>query len=698
MKKLIFLFSSLIIAFTAHANELLFYYPINYSERSDLFIKLAYPIDDAFIIYENEKIYFKERGILLKNISDKISFELGQTSLNQDYLISDEALLWQNDFSENILIDKDLYKAISSWSTKEDQNIPFSSYLRSLRSQRTIHEEEILSFIQQFYKNKAVYNEKNSFEDNLNLNFKKDVETGVISPCGCGFVLNHFASAAPLNTNVLPYQNGYTYLNTTGSLSSMVAVGDNFQSSSPKWHTWSTKEKGPAHSMFLRSYDEWGQFKYQWSTLGYDNTSPNSPSPNYAYNSFQFVCVGYDTELPKDCDCTKTFCSVYEYNNFLKVIAHRLKPTAKVSAAAEELAVITLSNKAGVQLIDANRDMLLTQCKGIFNFDFLQNFFNLGKEIVEVVIEVNDTTNGAAINDIPAAIDNIGSALIDLVRTPPILVTGDCEDKILEASLLRNFKCFELKANDPTTITLQSYTFLGVSGERKWDNYAIAKSDFRIQSFVLQGSNENYAHCCSDKLGVHLYANMGGPVSDQDHNTNTNGSYNLMGPWDNYNPVGYIPVIPVNANRGYFSLDIENRECAPIFPTKSLENESWFSSIANFTSPSKESLLKNFDDEEIQVEDLHLANSIINFQLFPNPSSGLLNLSISGLELGRDLKIKIYNTLGSEVATVYEGKSDATELQFKWSNTNSNLPNGMYFVSITENNVIISTKSFIFKN
>ncbi|MEZ4978997.1 MAG: T9SS type A sorting domain-containing protein [Chitinophagales bacterium] len=700
MKNILFLCSSLIIAFTAQANELLFFYPINYTESSELFIKLAYPIEDAFILYENEKIYFEEKGILLKNIPEKISFELGQTSNMQDYKLVEETLVWQNDLSENILMDKALYKAISSWSIKENQDVPLSSYLKSLVANKQIHEAEILSFAQQFYKNKVAYDAQYSFEDKLDLIFKKDIETGELSPCGCGFILNHFASVAPLNYSASTLLNGYNYLNTSGTLSTMLAVNENFQSTSPKWHTWYTKEKGPAHDMFLRSYDEWGQFKYQWSTLGYDNNNPPyNPSPNYAYNSFQFMCVGYDTELPKDCDCTKTFCSVYEYNNFLKVLAHRLKPTAKVSAAAEELAVLTLTNKSGVHLIDANRDMLLTQCKGSFNFDFLQNFLDLGKEIVQVVIEVNDTTNGSAINDIPAAIDNIGSALIDLVRTPPILVTGDCEDKMLEASLLRNFKCFELKANDPTTITLQSYTFLGVSGERKWDNYAIARSDFRLQSFVLQGSNENYDHCCSDKFGVHLYANMGGPISEHDHNTNTQGAYNLMGPWDNYTPVGYLPTIPINANRGYYSLDLEGKECAPIHPAKKLEAENWFSNIANFTSPSKESILRNFEEEEnLKLEDIHFANSIIELQLFPNPSSGNINLSISGLQPGRNLKIKIYNALGSEVASIFEGQNVDTEMKLNWTNTNSKLPNGMYFVSITENNVIISTKSFIFKN
>ena len=67
LKKLFLILLSL-ISF-AQANELVYFYPIEYEEQTDLYIKLAYPIDNAFIQYNNHAYYFMDNGILIPDIS-----------------------------------------------------------------------------------------------------------------------------------------------------------------------------------------------------------------------------------------------------------------------------------------------------------------------------------------------------------------------------------------------------------------------------------------------------------------------------------------------------------------------------------------------------------------------------------------------------------------------------------------------------
>jgi hypothetical protein len=312
-----------------------------------------------------------------------------------------------------------------------------------------------------------------------------------------------------------------------------------------------------------------------------------------------------------------------------------------------------------------------------------------------VIANVQDTTNGPPISNIPGAISDIGEALINLFQTPPILTTGNCENIQVKTALLRDFECFELRANDPTTITLQSFTFLGVAGSRKWDNYATAKSDFKLQSFVLSGSIENTEYCCSDKLGQHLYASMGGPVGETTHNNNATGAYYLFGPWDDFIQIGYAPVIPMNANRGYFSYNDKRTDCAPIKP-KSMQD------MSGLFSESFDEIIIFTNDEvaETEIDDSNIRSSLstsisnITLDLYPNPTHDYLNIALKDLNLNAKIDLSIYNTLGQLVETIYEGQVSETSKNMTWSN--NEIPNGTYHLVLRENNILIFGKAFVF--
>jgi hypothetical protein len=692
MKNLVLILSTLLMTLSTMANEVIFFYPISYEEQSDLFIKLAEPIEGAFLRLNAQKYYFQNSGVLLENFPQKksLSFELGQTINGEDYPLLDEAITYAFTPSTTIIIDAVLYKKLTAWSTSLNQTLPLNTYLTALLNEEKIAPEEILSFTQQFYHYKATISTKAAMETNIQAFFNSEKSSGPDEGCNCNFVLNHYSSVSPLKQGAGTYGNGYNFLNNGNTLSEIIPNTTDFDSNSPKWHRWYAREKGPAHDLFLRTYDSGSQFSYEWSTTGLNNTGSLAPSPSYAYNTFQFMCVEQEFDLPNDCGCTKKFCTLYEYNNFLKVIAHRLKPLSNVSSTAEELAIVTLHNNAGVKVIDANRNVAYTECKGNFNFEFLQNIFDLAGAVVNVVIDLQDNTNGPPINNIPDAISDVGAALIDLFKTPPILVTGECEDVYMKTALLRDFECFELKANDPTTLTLQSFTFLGVSGDKKWDNYAIARSDFRLQSIVLTSSVEGTDYCCSDKLGQHLYANMGGPVSETTHNNNVTGAYYLFGPWDNFTPIGYAPIIPMNANRGYFSYNDKNKDCAPIQP-KSYQNDLDFLLSASFEEAVTEVMQSNSPAAEDMIEPLA---SKIAFNLFPNPTHDFLNIELKELQIGSNISLSIYNSHGQLIETVYNGKVEQVSLNMSWSN--DEIQDGTYHLVLRENNILIFGKTFVF--
>lgn len=697
MKNLILIISTILLALSAKANDILFFYPIAYEEQTDLFIKLAIPLEDAYVLVNDEKHYFTKQGVLLERIPNEasLSFSIGQTVEGEDIQLQEEATSYRLNPSTTIIIGSALYKQLTAWSTSINQTIPLNSYLRTLLNEDKIADEELLSFTQQFYKYSAPISKMATMDANIQAFFNKS-KGSTPDGCNCNFVLNHYSSVSPLKDNSGTYNNGYNFLNSGNTLSEIIPKYDAFDSNSPNWHRWYTNEKGPAHDLFLRTYDSGGQFNYQWSTTGLNNTGSLAPSPSYAYNTFQFMCVGQEFNLPSDCGCTKKFCTLYEYNNFLKVIAHKLRPLSKVSSTAEELAVITLHNNAGVQVIDANRNVAYTECNGNFNFEFLQNIFDLASTIVGVVVDVQDTTNGPPLSNIPGAIADIGADLIELFKTPPVLVTGSCDDIYMKTALLRDFQCFEMKANDPTTITLQSFTFLGVAGEKKWDNYAIARSDFRLQSIVLTGSIEGTDHCCSDKLGQHLYANMGGPVSETTHNNNVTGAYYLYGPWDNFTAVGYAPIIPVNGNRGYFTYNDKNRDCAPIEP------KSYSTDLDFLLSPVFEdaitiamqegSITGSFEEDELQDKGI---SSSISFDLYPNPTNDFLNIALQDLQVGSTISLSIYNSLGQLIETIYEGEVEQAALNMKWSD--DEIENGTYHLVLRENDILIFGKAFVFQ-
>lgn len=83
------------------------------------------------------------------------------------------------------------------------------------------------------------------------------------------------------------------------------------------------------------------------------------------------------------------------------------------------------------------------------------------------------------------------------------------------------------------------------------------------------------------------------------------------------------------------------------------------------------------------------------FSLSPNPSHGLVTVLVSQFSAGKDYKLRISNIIGREIRTVAvrpEAAEGGMTLNL------ADLPSGMYFYSLLQNDKVVSTKRLVLQN
>lgn len=81
--------------------------------------------------------------------------------------------------------------------------------------------------------------------------------------------------------------------------------------------------------------------------------------------------------------------------------------------------------------------------------------------------------------------------------------------------------------------------------------------------------------------------------------------------------------------------------------------------------------------------------------VYPNPARGQVTVSVSQLVTKNDLKLRLSNIIGREIRTVAM-RPEATEGGM--SINLSDLPAGMYFYSLVQNDKVLSTKRLVLQN
>ena len=83
-----------------------------------------------------------------------------------------------------------------------------------------------------------------------------------------------------------------------------------------------------------------------------------------------------------------------------------------------------------------------------------------------------------------------------------------------------------------------------------------------------------------------------------------------------------------------------------------------------------------------------------NFEIYPNPSDGILNYQLNQL-LSKNAVIRLFNILGQQVLEI---NSPTNQISFSNKLTLNHLPEGIYFLTAEINNQIITQKITIIKN
>jgi hypothetical protein len=81
---------------------------------------------------------------------------------------------------------------------------------------------------------------------------------------------------------------------------------------------------------------------------------------------------------------------------------------------------------------------------------------------------------------------------------------------------------------------------------------------------------------------------------------------------------------------------------------------------------------------------------------YPNPFNPVTTISFSLKHTG-ETKVEIFNHLGQFVETIHNGKLMAGNHSIKWNAGNNNTSSGVYFVKVSQNDQILSSKILLIK-
>lgn len=81
---------------------------------------------------------------------------------------------------------------------------------------------------------------------------------------------------------------------------------------------------------------------------------------------------------------------------------------------------------------------------------------------------------------------------------------------------------------------------------------------------------------------------------------------------------------------------------------------------------------------------------------YPNPFNPETTISFSLKNTG-ETKVEIFNHLGQFVETIHNGKLMAGNHSIKWNAGNNNASSGVYFVKVSQNDQILSSKILLIK-
>lgn len=93
------------------------------------------------------------------------------------------------------------------------------------------------------------------------------------------------------------------------------------------------------------------------------------------------------------------------------------------------------------------------------------------------------------------------------------------------------------------------------------------------------------------------------------------------------------------------------------------------------------------------IEDIYINENDKNIKIYPNPTKDKIILKLQNIELfkSKEIEITIFNSTSQKISNLIYNLSEEIEINLK----QMNLPKGIYFVNINDNNQLIKKSKFI---
>lgn len=437
------------------------------------------------------------------------------------------------------------YKAISRWSSLENQTKVLSGFLKENPDNVNLY--EIAAFIQDHYKTGDI---SDNFAGNIAAfvnNPPMPIVTGGgnleerTSKCNCTLILNTHRDAPSVTESYSGSPEETNYL----------AIGD-----------------GAAKTMLLSMVGKHGSGKYEANIGGV-------VSPLYAIISYNLVCSDYYTDLPDECMCPKKILYDYSYTARLTTKAKNGGGlwiwSAGAEAAAEDYAALTIRNGCTVTAADAGRVRISSNCNSSWNSGWWMQAANVLVSAVGVAIDTNATIASWA---------NLLPQVVTLFSTNFFNKSGDCTDKNEINTLMAGSGELTMTTNKPVDILISSLGYEFVRGFGKWESKSTIVSDYHL-AVVLLGQDLSRPECCTPNVADFHIGNFedqfvtiqpfnitikvldGSVNSDTNLKGKVNRLFTLWGPWPGLVRDAYGNYI-LDGDFGHFVRTFPN--CAPIDP------------------------------------------------------------------------------------------------------------------------------------
>ena len=285
------------------------------------------------------------------------------------------------------------YKAISKWSSFQNQIKKLTSFLKENSDNVNLY--EIAAFIQDHYKTGDI---SDNFAGNIAAFVNNPpISTGSgsgnpderTSQCNCSLILNTHRDAPSVTESYSGSPEETNYL----------AVG-----------------RGAAKQMKLSMVGKHSGGKFEANIGGV-------VSPLYAIISYNLVCSDYYTDLPEECMCPKKILYDYSYTARLTTKAKNGGGlwiwSAGAEAAAEDYAALTIRNGGTVTAADAGRVRISSNCSSSWNSGWWTQAANVLVSAAGVAIDTNATIASWA---------NLLLQIVTLFSTNFFNKSGDCTD------------------------------------------------------------------------------------------------------------------------------------------------------------------------------------------------------------------------------------------------------------------------------